>query len=212
MVETVDPVKWFNENFEQYVDQMSLDQKHMQGYVRLLQNFCMLVGQNGKVLDTGCGWGRDVNYLLEKGYDAAGVDKAPRPLRYGQENYEKVGDRLRRMDIGDLDFQDETFDGVWCNSVIHFYKPEKMRKVLLELQRVLKTNGILYINFKLTEGAPEKDIRTEEDGSKVKRYLVPKKEVEDMMPENLEILREPSEINTEDFENPVWGIFCRKKA
>lgn len=120
--------------------------------------------------------------------------------------------KFQRMDITQLGFENEIFDGIWCNSVIHFYKPENMDKLVSELSRALKKDGILYINFKLTEGKPESDIREEEDGSLVKRYLISPGHIKKILKKNnLEIIEEESEVNTEDFENPVWGIFCRKK-
>ena len=212
--ELTDPVKWFNENFRQYVDKMSLEQEHMQGYVELLDRFQGLVGENGKILDAGCGWGRDVNYFIENGYDATGIDKAPAPLKFGAKKYKKnkVGEKLHRMDVTDLAFQKNTFDGVWCNSVIHFYEPKEMSKPVAEMARVLKKGGILYINFKLTKESPEPDVREEEDGSLVERYLVPRELIKDILKQNkLKYLEKESEVNTEDFENPVWSIFCRKK-
>ncbi len=212
--ELTDPVKWFNENFRQYVDKMSLYQKHMQGYVQLLKKFEKLVGESGRILDAGCGWGRDVNYFLENGYDTTGIDRAPKPLEFGADKYKanNMGEKLHRMDVKNLGFQKNTFDGIWCNSVIHFYPPEKIHKPVSELSRVLKKDGVLYINFKLTKGSPEPDIREEEDGSLVKRYLYPRQLIKEILEENnLKILKEESEINTEDFENPVWSIFCSKK-
>ena len=206
--EVTDPVEWFNENFEPMIEKFSLDREYMQGYVQLLEKFVEIV-DSGKVLDAGCGWGRDVNFFNENGLDATGIDMASKPMEYAQENMD--GD-FQRMDIAYLAFQDEKFNGVWCNSVIHFYEPEKMHKPVSELARVLKKDGILYINFKLTEENPEPDVREEEDGSYVKRYLMPREKIEKILEDNnLEILEEYSEVNTEDFEKPVWGVFCRKK-
>ncbi len=82
-----DPVDWFNENFEPMIEKFSLERDHMKGYVRLLEKFTQLVGY-GKILDAGCGWGRDVNYFNQNGLDAVGVDMAPEPLEYARENNE----------------------------------------------------------------------------------------------------------------------------
>ena len=212
--ELTNPVKWFNENFRQYVEKMSLDKEHMQGYKELLNHFQQMLDKDAKILDAGCGWGRDVNYFLDNGYDAIGVDKAPAPLKFGSKKYKanNVGSKLHRMDVAELGFQKNTFDGVWCNSVIHFYEPDKMHKPISEMSRVLKKGGLLYINFKLTEGSPEPDVREESDGALVERYLVPAEMIKNLLEENgLKYLEGESLVNTEDFENHVWSIFCRKK-
>ena len=213
--DTTDPVKWFNENFEQFVEPLSLEKERMEGYRKLLENFSKIIGENGEILDAGCGWGRDVNYFVQQGFDAQGIDKAPRPLNYGVNNYpvKDMNERLQKMDIDELEFIDQKFDGVWCNSVIHFYPPEKMNQPLSELSRVLKKGGLLYISFKLAEGQePETNIRTEKDGSKIKRYLLPPEKIQELLEKHgLEIIRRDSEMEREKFENPVWNIFCRKK-
>jgi len=212
--ETLDPVTWFNENFEQFVEPLSLEREGMKEYRDLLERFGKLLGGNGKILDAGCGWGRDVNYFVQNGFDAHGIDKAPRPLSYGIDNYpvQDMENRLHRMDVADLGFKDQTFDGVWCNSVIHFYPPEKMSEPVSELSRVLKENGVLYISFKLSEDKPRSSIRTEKDGSKVKRYLMPPEKIQELLKKHdMDIIREQSEIEREKFEHPVWNIFCRKR-
>lgn len=219
MVErTVDSVKWFNERFEELVDKTSLEKDWMQQYRELLEKFSQEVREfsgNPKILDSGCGWGRDIDYFVNrKHFDAVGVDKAPKPLEYGLEKYDLSEDHLRRMDIEDLRFKDETFDGVWCNSVIFFFHKDEMDKPLSELSRVLKKGGILYINFKLTD-KPEKHsyIREEYDGSNIKRYLITEQEAENKLEKfNLEVDKQLSKIteNEKEEEPPYLSMFCRK--
>ena len=212
--EIADPVKWFNENFESLVEPLALKNENMIGYRKLLVKFTKLLDGSGKILDAGCGWGRDVNYFVQNGFNAHGIDKAQKPLNYGIKEYpiEDINERLKKMDVTELDFKDQTFDGIWCNSLIHFYPPENMVEPVSELSRVLKDKGILYISFKLSEtGELESSIREENDGSKIKRYLMPPEKIQKLLKkQDLEIIREHSEIERDKFEHPVWNIFCRK--
>lgn len=103
-----------------------------------------------RVLDAGCGYGRNLVHLLREGCevfaldaDDAGVDhvrKLSASLNTGlpEANFQ-VG-RLEKMP-----FADEIADVVICNSVLHFSRDEEhFRSILAELWRVLKPGGMLF--------------------------------------------------------------------
>jgi len=103
-----------------------------------------------RVLDAGCGYGRNLVHLLRQGCevfavdaDAAGVDhvrKLSASLQTGlpAENF-KVGP------IEQMPFPSGFADVVICNSVLHFSRDEKhFRTLLNELWRVLKPGGMLF--------------------------------------------------------------------
>ena len=103
-----------------------------------------------RVVDAGCGYGRNLVHLLRQGCevfavdaDAAGVDhvrKLSASLQTGlpAENFQ-VG-RLEQMP-----FPNGFADVVICNSVLHFSRDEKhFRTILNELWRVLKPGGMLF--------------------------------------------------------------------
>jgi SAM-dependent methyltransferase len=102
------------------------------------------------VLDAGCGYGRNLVYLLRAGCeifavdaDAAGVEHVRQlsgSLETGlpEENF-KVGL------LDQIPFADELADVVICNSVLHFSRDERhFRAILSELWRVLKPGGMLF--------------------------------------------------------------------
>ena len=65
--------------------------------------------------------------------------------------YYPVGD-FRQMNMMDLDFENDYFDGIWsCGSIYHIPKSD-VGKVINEFRRILKKGGILGINFKLGGG------------------------------------------------------------
>jgi len=209
MPETEDPVNWFNENFREMVETYSLDKDYMQGYMDLLETFCDLV-EGEKVLDAGCGWGRDVDYFQRNGFEAKGIDLAEEALAFARQNMQ--GEFIR-SDIKDTGFEDESFQGIWCNSVIHFYPEEEMKEIISEISRITSPGGVFYLSFKLTEDSPESFIRREEDGSRIRRYLVTRSFAEEALKRNgFRVLEEHSEVNEEGFENPVWNVFCRRTS
>lgn len=61
------------------------------------------------------------------------------------------------MDIENLAFPAESFDGIWASaSLIHISK-ERVGRVLKKLHNILREKGVLFLNYKLGEGEEEVD-------------------------------------------------------
>jgi SAM-dependent methyltransferase len=98
-----------------------------------------------RVLDAGCGPGRDAAWLAEQGFEAIGVDLSAGMLREGQAR--GVAVPLIQADIGHLPFKRGSFDGVWaCALLLHIPRPQLLA-VLQELERVVQ-HGYLYVAVK----------------------------------------------------------------
>ena len=76
---------------------------------------------HGKVLDFGCGIGKDVELLQQKGYDIVGYDPFYFP-----------------------DYPKEKFDTILCFYVLNVLLPEEQAQVLLEVSSLLKPGGSAY--------------------------------------------------------------------
>jgi SAM-dependent methyltransferase len=87
------------------------------------------------VLDAGCGPGRDTEYFHANGLDPIGVDIARGMIDYARAN--RPGQYLE-MDIRELGFDTDQFDGVWCPASIFFVSPDEMETALTEFSRVLR--------------------------------------------------------------------------
>lgn len=95
-----------------------------------------------RILEGGCGRGDKVYSLRENGFDAYGVDYAPRTVekinQYAPELKVSLGD------VRNLDFPDGYFDGYWSVGVIeHFYSGYE--SIQNEMSRVIKTGGYLFL-------------------------------------------------------------------
>ncbi len=194
------PEDFYSDAAEEFSQDYSIENMP-EKYVELLERFVKLVG-SGRVLDAGCGHGRDVEYFEKNGLDALGIDLAGAMIAHAEQS--KKGD-FRVMDIRDLDLEDNEFKGVWCNTVTQLFPPEIMKSIIKELSRVLEKDGVLYITFKIGEGS----ITREGYGDEVKQYLVSRKEGrQKVVSEKLEIIEEEkSEVNGQK----VLHLFCRKK-
>lgn len=102
----------------------------------------------GEVLDVGTGTAQIPLELLRRRHDlrVIGVDLAPAMLDLGMANivYEGFSDKiaLQPCDAKCLPFDDERFDAVLSNSIVH-HIPEPL-EVLREAWRVLKPGGQLF--------------------------------------------------------------------
>ena len=103
-----------------------------------------------KVLDAGCGGGRNLVYFLRNEYSVFAVDADERAIghvrvlaaTYGVQD---VGDRFLVADIGELPFPDDEFDVVISSAVLHFAADEsQFDRMLAEMWRALKPGGTFF--------------------------------------------------------------------
>ena len=97
-----------------------------------------------RILEGGCGRGNHVFALQKNGFEAVGVDFAPKTV----ENLRKCAPELN-IELGDvraLQFEDNAFDGYWSLGVIeHFW--HGFEEIAKEMNRVIRRDGYLFITF-----------------------------------------------------------------
>lgn len=99
-----------------------------------------------KILDLGCGSGRHVVYFSKKGFDVYGIDIS----KYGIKLTKQwLGNRKAKLKIGNiykkLPYKDNFFDAIISVQVINHGTIEKIRKLIKEMERVLKPGGLIFI-------------------------------------------------------------------
>jgi SAM-dependent methyltransferase len=110
--------------------------------------FLKYIAPGGKILDAGCGSGRDSLYFLKRGYKVVSIDASEQMVRLSSK---LTGQQTLLMKFEDVDFKDD-FDGIWaCASLLHVPKAE-IKGVMIKLAQALKENGIFYGSFKYGEG------------------------------------------------------------
>ena len=97
-----------------------------------------------KVLDLGCGNGRNVVYFNEKLTDYYGVDNSVELINLAKKKYPQKNFRVD--DALSLSFAGDFFDKVYSVAVLHQIPSEELRlKFLREAKRVLKPKGLLAL-------------------------------------------------------------------
>ena len=110
----------------------------------LYRPFLENMPSTGKILDAGCGSGRDSKFFLEKGFSVVAFDNSPNMVRHAAE---LTGQEVLLMSFEDIEFKDN-FDGIWaCASVLHVPE-DNISGVLSKFTDALKDDGILYTSFK----------------------------------------------------------------
>ena len=111
-----------------------------------MKAFEEVVSREMAILDVGCGYGRTLNELHSAGYKSLyGVDFSQGMIDRGRRLYPYLD--LRKNDGSTLPFEDGTFHAVILIAVLTcIAESEGQRRLMSEIERVLKDGGILYIN------------------------------------------------------------------
>lgn len=112
--------------------------------------------EKGKILDLGCGSGRDSKYFLSKGYEVVAIDFSPVLAKLASCH---IGQKVIVADMREINYCDE-FVGIWaCASFLHLSEDD-IYKTLEKCYIALKKDGIIYLSFKYGENNYTKDGRT----------------------------------------------------
>jgi tellurite methyltransferase len=125
-----------------------------------------------RVLDAGCGPGRNLVYLLREGYEVFASDQNPEALAQTRALVAALAPQLpaenfRVEPIESIAYPDDTFDLVICSAVLHFARNDAHFNAMLQnLWRVLKPGGLLFCRLASTIGMPHQHLTGH-------RYLAP---------------------------------------
>ena len=119
------------------------------------------VSPSMRVVDAGCGGGRNIQYLLREGYEVFGVDVSEEAVAAARKMAAGLAPGLPAANfqvagVEAMPFADEFADLVICNSVLHFARDEPQLEAMVQgLWRVLRPGGLLFCRLASTIGAVE---------------------------------------------------------
>lgn len=132
-------LSYYNQNATQFCQNtVSVD------FTATQTSFLSRLPAAARILDFGCGSGRDTKAFLEQGYRVDAIDGSSELCKLASEY---TGIQVRHMYFQDLSAISE-YDGIWaCSSILHLTR-EELSKVMRKLITALKPNGIIYTSFK----------------------------------------------------------------
>ena len=103
----------------------------------------------GKCLDLGCGIGQFSKQFIKYGYEVVSADISETALNKVKEFNKNV----IKLDMRDrLPFHNSEFDLIFANLSIHYFSDEDTKKLLLEIRRILKDNGLFVGSVNAIQG------------------------------------------------------------
>lgn len=108
--------------------------------------FSRYVKKEARILDVGCGYGRTLDELYHRGCRSlTGIDFSDGMIARGKQEFPYLD--LRVMEHDTIPFPDASVDAVILFAVLTCIRTnEKQEQLLSEIRRVLKPQGILYVN------------------------------------------------------------------
>lgn len=114
------------------------------------EQFLDLLPQDPRVLDAGCGPGNIARHLIADGCSVVGVDLSAELIEIATERVPEA--EFQVMDIRELSFPRESFDGVYAAYSLMHVADEDVLAVLREFARVMRPGGVLFVAAKAGDG------------------------------------------------------------
>ncbi len=134
---------WYDQHAAEYASRT--DDVDLTGHY---ERFLAHVPPGGRLLDAGCGPGRDSLAFIARGYRVTAMDASIGMVHLASQ---RLGQPVRHLRHEDVTF-DREFDGIWANaSLLHVTRAD-LPGVLVRYRRALMPGGVLYASFKLGTG------------------------------------------------------------
>lgn len=134
----------------------------------LYETFTKHLAPGARVLDAGCGSGRDAKAFLEMGYQVEAFDASSAMVELAREH---TGLPVQLMTFADVDWKEE-FDGIWCCASLLHVPAVELPVVMRRLADALKPGGVGYVSFKYGDGEREVDGRRFTDMDEVELEIL----------------------------------------
>ena len=172
---------------------------------------------NERILDAGCGNGRNLKWFYNNPFQVYGVDADVVKIQHCKTRYQNQKRNFSVAQLVDLSFEDSFFDHVICCAVLHFATDEKhFISMFSELIRVIKPNGTLFIRVASNIGL-EKQVQHIRNGvynlpDGTKRFLLKKSTLHKLVALHSLAFIEPVKTTNVDDKRCMTTLVFKKTA
>lgn len=132
-------IDYYNRNAQEYYDRtISADMSDA------LEQFTKYVRPGGRIVDVGCGSGRDIRYFLNAGFEAEGIDASEELCVLARES---TGAMITCTTIQEWT-PEHPYDGIWANASLLHMTLGEVSAFIERLPDMLTENGAAYMSFK----------------------------------------------------------------
>lgn len=136
-------VEYYNKNADSFFEgSVNADMSYER------DRFISLLPAGGKVLDAGCGSGRDSKAFLERGFEVTAFDASEEMCKRASEY---IGQEVINMLFQDVSYKNE-FDGIWASASLLHVSIEELPTIIKKMNEALKRGGVMYASFKYGDG------------------------------------------------------------
>lgn len=122
-----------------------------------------------RIVDAGCGGGRNLHYFAQNNYDLYAVDSNPEAIAAVAQHFPTV--KACAAPVENMPFSADFADVVLSSAVLHFARDDnQFAAMLTEMWRILKPGGLLFARLASTIGI-EHQVRCLDTARR--RYLLP---------------------------------------
>ncbi len=166
---------------------------------------------NSRILDLGCGPGRDSKYFVEQGHKVVGADISAHMIDLAREVVSQA--EFIVSDIESLVLEKESFDAVWASASLLHVSKQAMPGVLTNLYRSLKPGGIFYVSMKKGMG---EELKADERYGGVEKFwnYVNENELVDLLIKHgfRIVAKDINEIDSLYQTHPWISVICKKET
>lgn len=132
--------RYYNENAQSFFDTtVNVDVQ------KLYDRFLPRIENHGKILDAGCGSGRDSKNFLNLGYKVVAFDANESLVELATEY---LNQHVTHATFESFEAKPDSFDAIWaCASLLHVPNKE-LPRTFSRLSELLKPKGVFYCSFK----------------------------------------------------------------
>ncbi len=109
--------------------------------------FIKYLSTTSKILDIGCGSGRDIANLIKSGFTVTGADSSGKMISAAVGKYPELADKISLSGLPDLPEIDNTFNGVLCSAVLQHIPDSNLYESFRRISDLIKDNGIFVVSF-----------------------------------------------------------------